>query len=399
MTRSPTPSRVKDAGTTLHVDAVVVGAGISGLWLANLLLQRGLSVAVCDRSPVGGSQTMASQGIVHGGLKYALGGRPNRASEALAPMPTRWRACLAGSGEMDLRGVPMLAETMHLFSPEIRAKARTLFASRLFTGATRRLDAARVAPFHRGLLVALDEFVIDVPALVRRLAGAVRERMIPAAVTPAALIPGADGIDRIETGNYAIRADVFLFAAGTGNEALARCAGFADIAMRRRPLRQTIVRLHRPVQVFAHCLTATFGTKPDLTVTSHGQALYVGGKMAEDSIARRPDEQADIVRDLLARTFPALDLSDATFDTCLAVRAEPAQGGLRDAGDAFAVRRGNCVLCWPVKLSLVPRLGDLALALLDDLEPCRNPWPGDPGTRLRYAEPPYFPILTPAPSC
>ena len=358
---------------TLRVDVAVVGAGIAGLWLANLAAQRGLSVVVCDPGPIGGKQTIASQGIIHSGVKYALGDAGWK-STALQAMPDRWRECLAGRGDIDLRGVPVLADHMHLFCAKTNAKARTLLASRLLASRSRRLDAEQAAPFERGLLLALDDFVIDVPALVRRLASPLALRMISRRVVP---------------GDGRIDATVFLLAAGTGNEALATRAGFGDTTMQRRPLGQAVVRLRHGVPLFAHCLSATFGTEPDMTITSHGNVLYIGGKIASDGALRPPDEQIDSLRRLLAKTFPRIDLADAEFHTFAIDRAEPARGGPRQAGDAFAERRGNCILCWPVKLTLAPRLGDLVMRLLESVKPRTQTWQGHASATQRFAQPPW----------
>ena len=358
-------------GKAPRVDVAVVGAGVAGLWLANLLIGRGLSVAVCDPGPLGGLQTIASQGIIHSGVKYALGDVGWRSS-ALEAMPARWRACLAGRGDIDLRGVPIRAEHMHLYSATAGGRVRALLASRLLAGRSRRLHAhKRVGPFGPGLLMALDDFVIDVPALVRRLAAPVATRVVPQQMRP-----GDDHID----------ASILLLAAGSGNEALAARAGFGDMAMQRRPLRQMIVRRRERVRLFAHCLTATFGTQPDMTITSHGDVLYVGGKIAEDGVGRPLSEQAAQLRGMLAKTCPDIDLNGAEIRAFAVDRAEPAQG---QPGDAFAERRGNCILCWPVKLTLVPRLGDLVMGLLDGLAPRRDAWQGASGVPLHFAEPPW----------
>ena len=351
----------------LRVDVAVVGAGIAGLWLANLLVQRGLAVAVCDPNPLGGKQTIASQGIIHSGAKYSFGDM----AAALETMPDRWRACLAGDGEVDLRGVPLLADHVHLFSPTIGGRMRTIVANRVLAGRSRRLDARQCQPYGRGLLLALDDFVVDVPALIRQLATPLAPRVVARNVSP------SDG---------GIDATVFLLAAGEGNGALAARAGFGAAAMRRRPLRQVLVRLCKGVPLFAHCLSTAFGTVPDMTITSHGNVLYVGGKIADDGAHRSPGEQVDRLRRLLADAFPSIDLKGAEFDTFAIDRAEP---GRAAAGDAFAERRGNCVLCWPVKLSLVPRLGDLVMGLLKGLQPRPDPWQGIPGKELRVAEPPW----------
>src|SRR5690606_3639182 len=96
---------------TVPVDIALFGGGIAGLWLARLLTQRGYSCVLLERDTLGGQQTLLSQGILHGGLKYALGGALSQESEAIAGMPDRWRASLAGEGDLDLRGVKVLSDT------------------------------------------------------------------------------------------------------------------------------------------------------------------------------------------------------------------------------------------------------------------------------------------------
>ena len=372
----------------MDVDVGIVGAGIGGLWLANLLQRRGLSVAVCDANGIGGAQTIASQGIVHSGLKYALGKSAGPAAKSLATMPARWRACLRGDGEVDLRGTKVLAEHMHLFSATTNARLRALLAKPLVAAPAKRLDARRVAPFHRGTLLALDDFVLDVPSLIRRLAAPMQQRFVALRLAPQMLVPSAAGIASIRFKGQEIRAGAFVFAAGDGNEALGAAAGFADVAMLRRPLYQVVVTLTRPIPLFAHCLLATFGTEPDMTITSHGNALVIGGRVASDPEPSSA-ERIDAVRHGLASILPAIDLTGATFRTFAAVRAEPARHGLWDSGDVFAERRGNCVLCWPVKLSLAPRLGDVVMNLLADLQPRPRAWHGNAKRLPHYAEPPY----------
>ena len=371
----------------IDVDVAIVGAGIAGLWLGNLLAQRGVAFAICEAEAVGGAQTAASQGIVHGGLKYALGGKATASSRALAAMPARWRTCLAGRGDIDLRGVPLLAEHMHLFAPEPSARVRLFFGSRLAAGQCRRLDAA-ATPFRRGAVAEMDDFVIDVPQLVRRLAAPLQDRIVAAKVD--ALRLGRDGIAAIATPEAEIRAGHVVLAAGLGNEALAHRAGFADVGMARRPLRQTSVRLRHAPGIYAHCLRSSFGTAPDMTVTSHGDVLYIGGAVAEDGAERSEEQQIAVVRGLLRRMFPEIGLSGARFDTHLATRAEPLHG----TGDASAKRHGNCILCWPLKLSLAPRLGELAMALLNDAGQACAPTP--PAARwTRRATAPSLPLAQP----
>lgn len=386
------PTRTGPAATTammdetIDVDVAIVGAGVAGLWLANLLSQRGLAVAVCEAAAIGGVQTAASQGIVHGGWKYALGGRATAAVNGLRAMPARWRAALAGCGEVDLRGVPVLAERLQLWHTLVAAP-RALAASRLLDSGGRW--AAAGPPYGRGLLRSLGDFVIDVGALVRRLAVPIRHRVVHALVAPEHIVPGPRGLGAIATASGALRATAYVLAAGAGNAALAAKAGFGDVAMVRRPLRQASVRLSQPAAVFAHCLVRPFGTAPDLTITSHGRTLYLGGRIASAGLGRPAAAQIAALRRLLARTLPALDLAGAEFRTHAVDRAEPAAGGHRQ-GDVFVAERGNCLLCWPGKLSLAPRLGDVVAERLAALRPRRDPWRGHCAAQVPFAAPPYL---------
>lgn len=317
-----------------QVDVAIVGAGIAGLWLANLLAKRGFSVALCDGAPAGGGQTAVSQGIVHSGMKYVLG-TAHDAPNVLARMPGRWRACLAGEGEVDLRGVEVVAEKMQVLARDGSAGP------------------------------ALPDFVVDVPSLVGCLAEPVRPRLLNARVDANALALGPAGVDHIAVDGCRLRAGVYLFAAGVGNEAFARRIGASDVTMRRRPLRQTWLRLRGEApNVFAHCLAS--GPPPELTVTSHGKTLHIGGKVADDGATRTEAEHVGVVRALLAAYLPNIDLDGAVLHTLLIDRAEPAGEVGAPEKDAFVARHGNCLICWPVKLSLAPRLGDKVLSELAD---------------------------------
>ena len=43
-----------------------------------------------ETGTIGGGQTIGAQGIIHGGIKYALTGQASRASEAISRMPEIW---------------------------------------------------------------------------------------------------------------------------------------------------------------------------------------------------------------------------------------------------------------------------------------------------------------------
>src|SRR5579863_6345558 len=101
---------------TVETDIVIIGGGIAGLWLLNRLRQLGYSVILLEAKALGAGQTNKSQGIIHGGIKYALQGMVTHASEAIADMPKVWDDCLHGRGIIDLSQVPILSKHQYLWS-------------------------------------------------------------------------------------------------------------------------------------------------------------------------------------------------------------------------------------------------------------------------------------------
>ena len=97
--------------TKTSVDSVIIGGGIAGVWLLRLLSQNGYNAILLEQDALGSGQTLSSQGMIHGGLKYALSGLLSKESEAIAEMPRRWKQCLySKNGEIDLRKVTLLSQ-------------------------------------------------------------------------------------------------------------------------------------------------------------------------------------------------------------------------------------------------------------------------------------------------
>lgn len=80
------------APNQINVDIVIIGGGIAGLWLLNRLSNSGYNALLFEQDKLGGGQSIASQGMIHGGIKYALGGMLTGSSEAIADMPKIGRA-------------------------------------------------------------------------------------------------------------------------------------------------------------------------------------------------------------------------------------------------------------------------------------------------------------------
>ena len=348
---------------TVKADIAIAGAGVAGLWLATLLVNRGFDVALLESGKVGGTQTMASQGLIHGGVKYALGGVATGAFEAVSDMPGRWRACLEGKGEIDLRGVGVVSDCYYLWCRDAPgARLAVFLASGLLRGRVARLapvDYPDTFAGQPGTLYRLDDFVIDVSGLAQRLAAPLRDRILPMEIQPEGLVMEQGTVTAFENSSIRVEAERFIFAAGAGNEVLAAAAGAAT-RMQRLPLKQVLVHSSDPEPIFAHCI-AGLRAEPALTVTTLPGYHYLGGALASDGADRSDTEQVKAAKVELGRALPWIEWSNRTFETLSIDRAEPA--GRRLEG-AFVETHENVLVAWPGKLTLAPDLGDRVLSAL-----------------------------------
>ena len=365
------------ANASTHIDAGVIGGGIAGLWLLNVLRNAGYGAVLLESNRLGGGQTLAAQGLIHGGLKYALGGALTPASEALASMPARWRACIAGRGEIDLTPLRPLSDCFHFFTEDgAGGRLAAFFAAKLLQGRVTPLRPRQFPPFlpagaFRGAVHRLDDFVLDPLDLVKRLAdlGAPHVHQVGRRARIELQQDGAV----IHLGGHRLVCSRLILAAGAGNENLLRRLQI-PLAMQRRPLHQVVVRGANLGPFFGHCLTGIRRLEPRLTITSHPCGLdqdgkrrwlwSLGGQLATEGADRSAAEQCRHARRELEACLPWLDWRGARFDGFRLDRAEPQQPGNRRPDEAFAQGRGNCIVCWPTKLALAPDLGDRVLSLM-----------------------------------
>jgi glycerol-3-phosphate dehydrogenase len=367
----------------LKVDAVVIGGGIGGLWIHNLLRRRGFSSVLLETQQLGGHQTLHSQGIIHGGLKYALGGSLSNESEAIAGMPDRWRACLRGQGELDLTGVRVLSDAQYLWSAgSMASRVTTFFASRMLRGRIHKLkpadfpSALRDKAF-RGRVYQLDDLVVDAESLVQHLAGLDADSLLQFDPQRDQLHWHEQGLKAVEIAGTRIEPTWTVLAAGAGNDALLKQAHAhhlaTDTASQARPLKMALVRHRLGHRLYAHCIGAS--NKPRLTVTTHDLAdgsllWYLGGDLAERGAEMDDEDFLALTRDELGRLFSWLDFSDADIQPLQIDRAEPRQNSLVKPDNAWAQRDRQLLITWPTKLTLAPDLGERVLSLLDQAGAC-----------------------------
>ena len=361
----------------LHIDIAIFGGGIAGLWLGNLLSNQGYSCVVLESGTLGGQQSLLSQGIIHGGLKYALGGTLSSESEAIAGMPDRWRQCLDGEGDVDLSGVRVLSDTQHLWSAgSMASRVTTFFASRMLRGRIGKLKrddfpSALADRAFRGQVYQLDDLVVDAQSLIDHLAASLSGKLLRFDPARDCIHWNDQGVDHIEVGGLTLAPAMTVLAAGLGNAALLSQAHQHDLALdireQSRPLHMVMVRHRLGHRLYAHCVGTS--NKPRLTVTTHDMpdgslVWYLGGDLAERGVDQDEATLIEQARAELRDLMPWLDFSKADFATVRISRAEPKQDSLIKPDNAYAELRNNLIVTWPTKLTLAPDLGDRVLSLL-----------------------------------
>jgi len=352
------------------VDVAILGGGIAGLWLLDALCEAGYSAILFEADALGAGQSVASQGIIHGGTKYTLGLALDTAVKELRAMPETWRACLAGASRPDLSAARTLSQHTYMWVPKqlgggaLRAFSRLIMRSHVRGLARSEWPDGLYAPSARGAVYALDEVVLDTPSVLAALRDNHPGRVLR---IPDGEAPGFDtGSGCLHVAGLRVRAERFIFTAGAGNEALLSRAGIEDVGHQRRPLHQVLVGGMKQA-VFAHCVGKS--TRPLATVTSHpgpdGSYVWnVGGSIAERGVDDSSDVLVERARHELPRLFPGADFGAARWATFRVDRAEGAtSGGFRPGGPMLETR-GRFTIAWPTKLALAPALAARVLALL-----------------------------------
>lgn len=371
---------MSQAPLSIHLDLAIIGGGVAGLWLANRAKSAGFSIALFESKALGSDQTLASQGMIHGGMKYTLAGAITGASEAIAEMPKYWRACLCGEGDVDLRHTRLLSDHFFMWSgDELGSKLTGFLASKITRGRIEPVRDDRRPPLLRhprftGSLYRLEDIVIDAPSLIANLAHNIEGHCLQIDWSQAQLQKNANGMVSLNIATpeqpIEIHAQRFIFTAGKGNAELLQQLGLASPAMQLRPLQQVMVKHHHPFDFYGHCLGRE--TTPRLTISSHrlpdgSYVWYLGGSLAERGASMAPEALIEQAKQELAELIPWANLSGAQWATLPIERAEPLQPGLMRPDNAFiapAVGVTNLLVGWPTKLTLAPDLANQALELL-----------------------------------
>ena len=363
-------------------DIVIFGGGIAGLWMLKRLQLEGYQAILIEKDQLGCGQTLASQGIVHGGLKFALSGNLGKATNAIADMPARWRSCLAGEDLVDLSRVKVLNDRYYMWSASsYRSKLKTFLGSKSLQGRVESVDREQFpeAFAHTsatGSLYQLPDFVIDSNSLIEELSRNFESRIFQVDPEQIEFLQDDGGnysgiCVRSESGVLQIQCSRIVFSAGEGNaDLIARCE-LSDIAIQNRPLHMVYLTHENLPKIFVHCIGDDFSMTPMLTVTSHqgasGETVwYLGGELAESGVGKTKEDQINEAKAQLTHYFSWIDTSKARWDSFPINRAELRMPDGSRPDDAALVQQANILVTFPTKFTLTPGLADKLIAHLED---------------------------------
>jgi len=394
----------------VKTDIVIVGAGIAGLWTFAELRKRGYDVLLLASGGVGGTQTLAAQGIIHSGLKYALTGKVNKLAHSISAMPDVWLDSLRGEGPVDLTAARMAASSQQLLIPG------GLVGS-MVSGLTKRMLGRDVYEIPRGdwpvglpdtgfngTAIHMSEPVLDIPSVVRALAGASPDsvRSVSAKDGSSASESSAELFDTTQldkgilvTPTATIKASCFIFTSAEGNHPIARAAKHDEhLKTQKRPLLMGFLK-PAPFDLFVHLVGTS--EKPIATITTHtthaGERVwYLGGQVAERDKDAAPESVLSAIRKAFAKYLPKIDLAEFEFAVYPVDRVEgksESKGWMPDTPTIHDA--GNALYCWPTKLTFAPLLARMLLPKLEEKGVSPSNAQGDYSalTPAEFAPPPW----------
>lgn len=364
-------------------DIIIYGGGIAGLWMLARLRQMGYDALLLEKNALGGGQSIASQGILHSGVKYALAGKISKLAKAISEMPEIWRGALKGKGPVDLSGAVIASERQYLLIPKGITGGVTKSLTQKALGKSVKEIPPKKWPQNikdngfTGTLIDMQELVLDIPSVIKALAEPYKNYI-------------RKGDEKSK-----ITAKAYIYSCAAGNHDIAKDQKHdKDLQTQKRPLVMGMMR-NAPFEVFAHLVGPS--EKPVATITTHkdkdGNLIwYIGGQAAERVIDSKPEDTYKAARKAFTRYFPALDTSGMEWGSLAIDRVEgrsQKDGWLPDAPCIH--QSDNAYYCWPTKLTFAPLLADMMIERLekDGITPSHTQSTWNDMPEAPFADPPW----------
>ena len=354
------------------VDLIIFGGGIAGLWTLSEASRLGYRCVLLEAFELGSGQTIASQGIIHGGLKYTLQGMMTGSAQCIREMPLIWKRCLSGEQQPDLSQTEIRSNSCYLWRTDSLSSRLGMFGAKMGLHMVPKNLAKEETPAILadcpGSIAVMEEQVLSPQSLIANFADTFQDQIFKYA--PKDLTFTLDQNENISSVQiqkpngefFSIKTAAVLLTAGRGNETLRnqarhQSAPFHIPFMQKRPLHMAMVRGALP-QFNGHCVD---GAKTRITITSDTNSLgntvwQLGGQLAEKGVTMNRSELIAHAARELAASVPGMDLTGLEWNTYRVDRAEGAtKTGARPETPQI-LQEGNLLTAWPSKLALAPRL-------------------------------------------
>ncbi len=362
------------------VDLIIFGGGIAGLWTLSEASRLGYRCILLEAYELGSGQTIASQGIIHGGLKYTLQGMMTGSAQRIREMPMIWKQCLSGDAHPDLSQTSVRSGSCYLWRTDSLSSRLGMFGAKMGLRVAPKNLAKEETPdilaHCPGSISIMEEQVISPQSVIANLSDSFQDQIFKYA--PKDLTFTHDQNQNISSVQiqkpngelFSIQTSAVLLTAGRGNEPLRNQARHQSTPlsfpfMQKRPLHMAMVRGALPA-FNGHCVD---GAKTRVTITSDtnssGQTVWqLGGQVAELGVSMNRSELIQHASRELVASVPGIDLAGLEWNT---YRVDRAEGATKTGGrpeTPQVIKEGNLLTAWPCKLALAPHL---ALELCDNL--------------------------------
>ena len=355
----------------MRLDALIFGGGAAGLWLLDRMSRDGHHVLLLESRALGSGQTVASQGIIHGGLKYSLAGMLTRSAKNIRDMPSVWRDSLLGKSTPNLTHTRLRSDCCYLWQTDSLTSRAGMLGARIGLRVAPEMLSRNDRPLALngvyGTVARLPEQVISPQSFIMDLATQYHDRILkidmekgldfeldsPGEVTGVRLKSPSGG-QTLELNPRQV-----IFTAGGGNARLRKRVGLSTDVMQRRPLHMVMVRGDLP-ELNGHCLD---GARTRVTITSErdseGRMVWqIGGQVAEEGVKLEPGALTEFTWGELLAVLPSVNLRNTEWSTYSVDRAEGATSNGSRPESIQVLCAGNVTTGWPTKLVLAPVLAN-----------------------------------------
>ncbi|MBP9721740.1 MAG: FAD-dependent oxidoreductase [Gammaproteobacteria bacterium] len=368
----------------INTDIAIIGGGIAGLMLQARLNNLGYSTVLLEQTALGSGQTLKAQGIIHGGIKYALLGQLTQSARAISLQPKIWSSYLTNNplsnNHLNLAATKILSTHHDLWNNgNLKNQLKQMLMQKTLSSQGEKLDCHN--PNYpnifknkqfRGSIYQINETVIDMSSLIFNLAQLNQNKIIK-------IDQDSLKIDLNKSDKYLnyltftqdnraciIKAQQYVFTSGQNNSEILDLIPELP-KMQLRPLHMVLAKFPEPNILYGHYIGSSM--LPELTVTTHyshyshyshdnNTIWYLGGKIAETGINLTQDEQIKQAKSTISKIFPWLDISHWQWSSFFIDRAEPLQPDGSRPDQACFSACNNTIVAWPIKMALAPMLCD-----------------------------------------